>query len=314
MTAPDTETYTEALSRLADERATGLLTSADAGGIAVLLRDGRTAMIGPHDGPPPRDDDPVSRATAVEVLVTQLVSGVAAGASSWFFFDGDDGTGHALIEVPAGLPAEIARRTMSDVETRAPLATAPSTRGTAGTADETPDQARPVVDETSETFEHDDFDDDPELWVIDGEPGDTLGDSVEPSPPTAAVTRTSTRTSTGVASDAWPDTSWLDELSPAPPQQPGGNREPKAEPLSVATRNTTTSDDRAGAAAEFAGLRGSPETGDVPAATAANTPVADSHSEPAATRPTTAQRPRPRPEDVSEFLRELSRLALDDGS
>jgi hypothetical protein len=303
MTAPDTETYTEALSRLADERATGLLTSADAGGIAVLLRDGRTAMIGPHDGPPPRDDDPVSWATAVEVLVAQLVSGVTAGATNWFFFDGDDGTGHALIAVPAGLPAEVARRTMPDVETRAPLSTAPSTPGTAGTT-------RPVVDETSQMFEQDDFDDGPELWVMGGEPGDTLGGSVEPSPPTAAVTRTSA----GVASDAWADTSWLDDLSPAPTQQPGSNREPKAEPPPVATRNTTTSDDRADVAAEFAGLRGSPEAGDVPAATAANTPVADSYSEPAATQPTTAQRPRPRPEDVSEFLRELSRLALDDGS
>jgi hypothetical protein len=322
MTAPDTETYTAALTRLADERATGLLTSADADGIAVLLRDGRTAMIGPHDGPPPRDDAPVSRATAVEVLVAQLVSGVTASATSWFFFDGDDGTGHALIEVPAGLPAEVARRTMPDVETRAPLSTAPSTLGTAGTAgtagtlgtagtaDATPDTTRPVVDETSEMFEQDDFDDGPELWVMGGEQGDTLGDSVEPSPPTAAVTRTSA----GVASDVWADTSWLDDLSPAPTQQPGSNPEPNPDPRPVATRNTTTSDDRADVAAEFAGLRGSPEAGDVPAATAANTPVADSHSEPAATRPTTAQRPRPRPEDVSEFLRELSRLALDDGS
>ncbi|MFT6942168.1 MAG: hypothetical protein ACJA2F_000349, partial [Nitriliruptoraceae bacterium] len=167
MTALDTETYTAALLRLADERATGLLTSADAGGIAVLLRGGRTAMIGPHDGPPPRDDDPVSRATAVEALVAQLVSGVTAGASSWFFIDGDDGTGHALIEVPAGLPAEVARRTMPDAETRGPRVTAPSTPGTAPkTPDRSPDRTRPVVDETSEMFEQDDFDDGPELWVM----------------------------------------------------------------------------------------------------------------------------------------------------
>jgi hypothetical protein len=320
-----TETYAEALQRLANERASGLLTSAHAGGIAVLLRDGRTAMIGPHDGPPPLDDDPISRATAVEELVAQLVSGIKAGASSWFFLDGDGGTEHAMIEVPAGLPAEVARRTMSEVETRAHPATAPNAPTTA-------DKAMPVAAEMSELY---DSHNEPDLWVMNGEPGAILGATVSPSPLTAKATRTSEEVaseevaseevaseevaseevaSEEVASEEVADTSWLDELVPAPTRGPSGNPEPKAEPLPVTTSDTTASDDSAGGTSELEGLRGSPETVNVPTFPAANEPVAGSDSPPGDTQTTTAQRPRPRPEDVSEFLRELSRLALDDGS
>lgn len=206
-----------------------------------------------------------------------------------------------------------------------------------------------------------DGDDEPELWVLDGDDAAELGGGPEADDdggdadarrPGAGLELSSTLTSEDVAGDDWADTAWLDALAPrpgsraaepvaptsaddGPPVDDGpdladleGSVPPIDEGWAVAepdraddtgphgvpdgsdTRRATTSAD------EFAGLV-DPITLDDTSTGASTPPVDVVPDEPAPTtsaaRPSRQRRRSTKSGDeVSEFLRELSRLALDE--
>ncbi len=398
MQTQDPETYTAALRRLADERASGLLTTA-AGPhtVVVRLEEGRTTGIGPLHGDATDLDDPVLRATIVQRLLERLVDGVVRETASWSFEDGGD---EALAPVPDSLPAELSRRavdaatslrrlgedavlrpdgppgmgeaasvlhgaldgssTLAEVAAHVqrpltavaglavallssgraslvtpdpPAAPAPAHVVSTPTAS-TPTGARPTMadlatpkldDEPAIDWSAVDDDDEPAMWVMAGDDAPTTPATSAPSAPGGTPT-TSTLTSADVSGDDWADTSWLDELTPAPGRTekdpaastPAQTAAPADQPSS---RSAADRDERASSAAEFAGLLGDlAGVGSEPAEPAAvapePAPVAAEPDEATTTEaePGSTRRRRPRGDDVADFLRELSRLALEDDS
>lgn len=172
--------------------------------------------------------------------------------------------------------------------------------------------------------------DEPELWVLDGDDaGAGIGDDdtgASPDAPGGPATPAleSTLTSEDVAGDDWADTSWLDDLMPQPGPTSGSPAGPGARPAvggADARTNGTGPGHRTTSANEFAGLR-SPTTpppgGTGPTSTPPGPGGNGTHAAPttngdapAAGRSRRA-RSAARNDEVSEFLRELSRLALDD--
>lgn len=123
MTAPDTETLTAALRRLADEHASGLLSVAAPGSAVVLeLADGIPVGIGPnHDA-----SDRVGReagaelvaAAVVDDLIDRTVAAIVGGGGDWTWDVGGD---TAMLPVPPGLATELSRRAVDAAQALAML-------------------------------------------------------------------------------------------------------------------------------------------------------------------------------------------------
>lgn len=359
MSRQSSETLTAAMRRLADERASGLVSVTTPGGDVVIeLADGAPVAIGPVHDVRHRigDDAPAAlvAATVVDDLVDRTVAAVVAGDTTWAW---DVSSDAALLPVPDGLTGELARRavdaaqalaaldpgdvleparavtttgdldrvrqlfdgarTLEGVATRAELtvprvatmAAALVAGGALAHDDEDDEPARMSWTDTVAAADHqdDEDDDDPEPWVMDP-PTDEAADvgpdvetdarhETEQGPDGEADTRVEPADDAETATTAnWNDTSWLDELAASPDEV--------ADDVSARTAlssllNDLEDDDLFGPGA-------SGDQPDAPARTADPEPVDD------AVPPAGHPKPKAEPGDVAEFLRELSRLALDD--
>ena len=121
MSGPETETLTAALRRLADERATGLLSVATPGrDVVVELADGQPVAIGPvHDVGDRLGDDAPDGLTAVAVvddLVDRTVAAIVGSEGDWAW---DVASDAERLPVPAGLVDELARRAVDAAQAMA---------------------------------------------------------------------------------------------------------------------------------------------------------------------------------------------------
>lgn len=388
MTGPGNETLTAALRRLADERASGLLSVATPGrDVVVELDEGAPVAIGPVHDVTDRlgdgDGDGIAAVAAVDALVDRMVAAIVTGDADWTW---DVASNDERIPVPEGLTQELARRAVDAAQALAALdpddvlepgravetsgeldrvrqlfdgertleevaAAADHTLATVATmaaallaggavaldepaADDEPEPASWT--DTVAAADEDEDDDEPELWVMDP-PDDedededqtapfaadaaptaqpvaprpapapeaspaTEQDEPEPEEPAAAAPAAPAEPADDDAPAAnWNDTSWLDDLSTR-------DDDVSTRDAGDAAPVLAAGDDAAAALGsmladledeELFGSRSSDESDDAP-------PGDDDQTTPL------RHEPRAEPGDVAEFLRELSRLALDD--
>ena len=123
MSGPGNETLTAALRRLADERASGLLSVATPGrDVVIEVEDGTPVAIGPeHDVSDRVGADapaPVATVAVVDELVDRLVAAIVTGDVDWTWGVTSDTSRTA---VPAGLTQELARRAVDAAQALAAL-------------------------------------------------------------------------------------------------------------------------------------------------------------------------------------------------
>lgn len=123
MSGPENETLTAALRRLADERASGLLSVATPGrDVVVELDEGAPVAIGPvHDVTDRVGDDAAAGIAAVAVvdeLVDRMVAAIVAGDAEWTW---DVASEAERVPVPEGLTQELARRAVDAAQALATL-------------------------------------------------------------------------------------------------------------------------------------------------------------------------------------------------
>lgn len=378
MTAPDTETLTAALRRLADEHASGLLSVATPDRDVVLeLADGIPVGIGPnHDA-----SDRVGRdagaelvaAAVVDDLIDRMVAAIVGGGGDWTWGVGGD---TAMLPVPRGLATELSRRAVDaaqalamlepgqvlqpgrDLETHgevdrarrlfdgdrtladvaaelqrtlpatATLAAALVSSGVLATGEEDPGPVSWTAAVAAAGVDADDEDEDePELWVMD--PPDPDEDEDEPgdADPGQAVTADA---ATAGDEDDWSDTTWLDDLD-------GADRWAHAAPDEVATDTPaagagSAGDDPQDARAALSAMisefsdpgRGAPAPAREPTEADPHDNLTadadgpdddasgDRESQQEVSSEARRKEPKAAPGEVAEFLRELSRLALDE--
>ncbi len=234
---------------------------------------------------------------------------------------------------------DVAQAASLTVPAAATMAAALVAGGALALDDDEPADDEPAAVSWTDTVaaaDDDEDDDEPELWVMD-EPDEPVGDdgddtpepgatetrrlaptalrdvgpspAEEPAPPAAAVDEDddtgpdADETVAPAASEdpGWNDTSWLDELGPT-----GGDRD---DPPVLAAGDDDT---RAALGSVLSELGGEELFGDA-------SPDDEDDEDDVEPTPTdgddtiaTRREPRAEPGDVAEFLRELSRLALDD--
>lgn len=368
MSGTGSETLTAALRRLADERASGLLSIATPGPDVVLeLADGLPVGIGPThevEDRVGRDAAPeLVAAAVVDGLVDRTVAAIVGGGGAWTW---DIQSDASLLPVPPGLAVELSRRAVDAAQALAELdpeivllparqfdvtgeigrmqalfdgerslaevaelagitlpagATNAAAMVRAGVLSSGMQDARPASwSDTVAGAAADEDEDEPEPWVMDPPEDPPVAEEPAVAEVAARSDGSDELEPVAITDEGWSDSTWLDDLDGATDDEPEFDDERDHQRRD----DERSGDSRAALSAMLTELQGPEGTqparsAPAPASTAATptpaaAPEADDQDHPAPEQPAAgAQRrgPRAEPAEVAEFLRELSRLALD---